>query len=570
EARARDLDPVSGGLRDRRPLQVDGVGRLEVVDPVVGRHLELRGLGNRDLRRELLGLHARGDLLPLGENDRFLAGRDGRLASIGRDLGFLSGIDVHGHARLPVDRRGRRLRRDRRARRGRVDVDCARDHLDLASAAFGRARPAHLEERARADRVERAVGEHDLRGARPAGLDEVAVEEALPLARRPERVAPGGLDGNVSFDRDERRVARLVRGPAAQRPPRVGLRIHREPERGVPVLLAVGLFGALEKLAGLRQVRSRPRVARRGGGALDQVGRAGGVGGGAGARGAPGLLANEEGDAAQHEGDQEKKSPETDRPDRDDEPVEVRADRLARLSPSLKHRDLRDLSSSLIAQRGGRSVIVGGREGILQHPRPPSAYRPRIRSAIVACFQKSVREAPPMLKTMRNSFHHLKWTLFAVIIVFILGFVYFSGSGTGSGDVTGQVVAKIGGETISASEFDRRYRTELERQQAQYQGKLSPELIRALNIPRHVPDGMIARNLRGEDAKRLSLKVTDEEVARAVTAFPELQENGQFVGSEKYERALRASGYTPERFEEEVREGLLLQKYSSMIKASVL
>ena len=33
-----------------------------------------------------------------------------------------------------------------------------------------------------------------------------------------------------------------------------------------------------------------------------------------------------------------------------------------------------------------------------------------------------------MLKTMRNSFHHLKWTLFAVIGVFILGFVFWSGS----------------------------------------------------------------------------------------------------------------------------------------------
>ena len=32
-----------------------------------------------------------------------------------------------------------------------------------------------------------------------------------------------------------------------------------------------------------------------------------------------------------------------------------------------------------------------------------------------------------MLKTMRNSFHHLKWTLFLVIAVFILGFVFFSG-----------------------------------------------------------------------------------------------------------------------------------------------
>src|SRR6266545_3741608 len=175
-----------------------------------------------------------------------------------------------------------------------------------------------------------------------------------------------------------------------------------------------------------------------------------------------------------------------------------------------------------------------------------------------------------MLKTMRDSFHHLKWTLFAVIIVFILGFVYFSGTNTGSGDASGQVVAKIGGDSISAAEFDRRYRAELDRQQQQYQGRLSPELIRALDMPRQVLDSMIERALRLEAARRLRLKVSDEEVAAAVVGFPELQENGHFIGNEKYERFLRSSGYTPERFEEDVREGLLLQKYSTLVKASVL
>jgi peptidyl-prolyl cis-trans isomerase D len=176
-----------------------------------------------------------------------------------------------------------------------------------------------------------------------------------------------------------------------------------------------------------------------------------------------------------------------------------------------------------------------------------------------------------MLKTMRDSFHHLKWTLFGVIIVFILGFVYFSGTNSGSGsDASSQVVAKIGNDTISAPEFDRRYRAEVDRQQTQYQGKLSPELIRALDMPRQVLDGMIDRILRLEAAKRLNLKVTDAEVAAAVLAFPELQENGHFMGDVKYERFLRANGYTPERFEEEVREGLLLQKYSTMVKASIL
>jgi peptidyl-prolyl cis-trans isomerase D len=174
-----------------------------------------------------------------------------------------------------------------------------------------------------------------------------------------------------------------------------------------------------------------------------------------------------------------------------------------------------------------------------------------------------------MLKTMRDSFHHLKWTLFAVIIVFILGFVYFSGTNTGSSDVSGQVVAKIGGDSISGAEFDRRYRAELDRQQQQYQGRLSPELIRALDMPRQVLDSMIDHVLRLEAARRLRLKVSDEEVAAAVIGFPELQENGHFIGNEKYERFLRANGYTPERFEENVREGLLLQKYSTLVKSSV-
>ena len=90
-----------------------------------------------------------------------------------------------------------------------------------------------------------------------------------------------------------------------------------------------------------------------------------------------------------------------------------------------------------------------------------------------------------MLKTMRESFHHLKWTLFAVIIVFILGFVFFSGGGGGTGtkEPAGQTVARVGGETITAAQFDRQYRSSLQRQQSMYQGNLSPELIRAMDQP---------------------------------------------------------------------------------------
>ncbi|HEY6066596.1 MAG TPA: peptidyl-prolyl cis-trans isomerase [Thermoanaerobaculia bacterium] len=173
-----------------------------------------------------------------------------------------------------------------------------------------------------------------------------------------------------------------------------------------------------------------------------------------------------------------------------------------------------------------------------------------------------------MLKTMRASFHQLKWTLFAVIIVFILGFVFFSGSNWGR-ESSSQVVARMGGEEISAVEFDRIYQNQVQRYREMYKGSFSPELARALDLPRQVLDGMIDRKLRLEAAKRMNLRVTDDELARAVAALPFFQENGQFIGAEKYSERLRLAGMMPETFEEGMREDLLVEKYSALVKASV-
>jgi peptidyl-prolyl cis-trans isomerase D len=173
-----------------------------------------------------------------------------------------------------------------------------------------------------------------------------------------------------------------------------------------------------------------------------------------------------------------------------------------------------------------------------------------------------------MLKTMRASFHHLKWTLFAVIIVFILGFVFFSGSNWG-GNGSSQVVARMGGEEISTVEFDRIYRNQVQRYREMYKGSFSPELARALDLPRQVLEGMIERKLRLEAARRMNLRVSDDELARAIAALPFSQENGQFIGSQKYSERLRLAGMLPETFEEGMREDLLVDKYAALVRASV-
>jgi peptidyl-prolyl cis-trans isomerase D len=173
-----------------------------------------------------------------------------------------------------------------------------------------------------------------------------------------------------------------------------------------------------------------------------------------------------------------------------------------------------------------------------------------------------------MLKTMRASFHQLKWTLFAVIIVFILGFVFFSGSNWG-GDGASQIVARMGSDEISAVEFDRMYQNQVQRYREMYKGSFSPELARALDLPRQVLDGMIERKLRLEAAKRMNLRVTDDELARVIATLPAFQENGRFIGVQKYSEQLKLAGYLPETFEEGMREDLLVAKYTALVKATV-
>jgi peptidyl-prolyl cis-trans isomerase D len=175
-----------------------------------------------------------------------------------------------------------------------------------------------------------------------------------------------------------------------------------------------------------------------------------------------------------------------------------------------------------------------------------------------------------MLKTMRDSFHQLKWTLFAVIIVFILGFVFFSGSNAGGSRNRGEELARVGDESVTAADFDRIYQAEVRRLQAQYQGNLSPELIRAMDLPHQVLERLIERILKLEAARRLNLKVGDDELRQTIASIPGLQENGTFIGQQRYEQLLRANGTMPDRFEEDLREQLLLEKYAGLVKASVL
>src|SRR5437867_6732807 len=162
-----------------------------------------------------------------------------------------------------------------------------------------------------------------------------------------------------------------------------------------------------------------------------------------------------------------------------------------------------------------------------------------------------------MLKLMRDNFQQLKWALLAVIAAFVIGFVYVDMGLGGAGRIKEQdraYAARVNGETISFREYDRAlYYTEKNYEQM-YRQALTPDMIAAMGLPKQVLDSLVDQKLLLQEARRLHLGATADEVRTKILQIPTLNPDGKFVGNELYTRYVTGLlGYqSPAEFEEEL------------------
>jgi peptidyl-prolyl cis-trans isomerase D len=180
-----------------------------------------------------------------------------------------------------------------------------------------------------------------------------------------------------------------------------------------------------------------------------------------------------------------------------------------------------------------------------------------------------------MLKVMRSSFKQLKWVLVAVIVVFV-AMVFVDWGAGGAGAVGAQVpstyAARVNGDTISAMDYERAVYFAQKNFEQSYGQNLSPEMLAALNIPETVLQNMISRELLLQEADKLGLTATTEEVRKRILEIPVLNPEGKFVGAQLYERYVTANlGYpSASAFEEDIRAELTLEKLDSALANSVV
>lgn len=181
-----------------------------------------------------------------------------------------------------------------------------------------------------------------------------------------------------------------------------------------------------------------------------------------------------------------------------------------------------------------------------------------------------------MLKLMRDSFHHLKWILLAIVAAFIIGFVYVD-MGLGGANQTKQqdtraYAARVNGETISFREYERALYYSEKNYEQMYRQPLSQEMIEGMGLPKQVLDSLVDQHLLLQQAARLHLTATPREVRAKILQIPVLNQGGQFVGEEAYTRYVTGSlGFmSPSEFEEELGREITLTKMESALSNSLV
>jgi peptidyl-prolyl cis-trans isomerase D len=167
-----------------------------------------------------------------------------------------------------------------------------------------------------------------------------------------------------------------------------------------------------------------------------------------------------------------------------------------------------------------------------------------------------------MLDRMRRHRDWLKWSLGLVCVAFVLFYIPDFLRGSGADATSGDTVAKVDGREITSADFRRTYQAQLQAYRSAYGGNMSDQLLKQLGIEQQILQQMVDERAALAEAERLGIKVSDEEVRQRIFAMPAFQENGGFIGENRYEQLLRMQRppMIASEFEDNIRRGLAVEK----------
>ena len=161
----------------------------------------------------------------------------------------------------------------------------------------------------------------------------------------------------------------------------------------------------------------------------------------------------------------------------------------------------------------------------------------------------------------------LKWSLGLVCLAFIIFYIPDFLRTNGADAASGETVARVEGQDITANEFRRTYQAQLQAYRSAYGGQMNEQLLKQLGIEQQILQQMVDERAALAEARRVGIKVSDDEVRQRILSIPAFQENGAFIGEQRYQQLLRMQRppMSSSEFEENVRRQLTIQKLRSSL-----
>ncbi len=167
-----------------------------------------------------------------------------------------------------------------------------------------------------------------------------------------------------------------------------------------------------------------------------------------------------------------------------------------------------------------------------------------------------------LLSLMRK--HAKSYLIKAMIAIIALVFIFYFGYSFQSRE--GAKVAVVNGEVITGVEYRKAYGDMLNALQRQYGNMWSDTLIEAFDLKNRAIQELIDDKLLSQEARRIGLGVTEEEIRNEIMSYPAFQFQGRF-DERRYYSILNQNRMKPEDFEATIAQVLLKDKLSQFITA---
>jgi peptidyl-prolyl cis-trans isomerase D len=172
-----------------------------------------------------------------------------------------------------------------------------------------------------------------------------------------------------------------------------------------------------------------------------------------------------------------------------------------------------------------------------------------------------------MLDRMRRHKGWLKWSLAIVVVSFVLLYIPSFMRDGAKGAAANSVVADVEGREITAAQFRRVYMQQMQAYRQSYGANVDEKLLKQLGIDQRIVQQMIQEEASLAEAAHLGIKASDAEVRERILSLPAFQDNGQFIGDQRYRQLLRMQSppMRPDEFEDQIRRSVIVEKLQAAL-----